>query len=109
MRVDQYDKVVEMWSNHILKGPLEEYELEIEPEISKDLAAIALYLDSKTVRASGEVEEFYEGYKRAAVDLLAFIGVELAQDDENKVIKVFKSSNTAELQEQLKEHIWGDQ
>ena len=109
MRVDQFDKVVERWSKHILSGPLEEYTLEIEPEISEDLAAIALYLDSKTVKASGEIEEFYEGYRRAAVDILSFIGVELAQDDENKVIKIIQSANNADLQEELMQHIWGDQ
>lgn len=109
MRVDEFEKVVESWSKHILSGPLEGYKLEIDPEIPKEFAALALYLDSKTVKASGHIEEFYEGYKQAASDILEFIGVGLSQDDENKLVKVIQSANTAEVQEQLKEFLWGDQ
>ncbi len=108
MRVDEYDKVVEKWSDYLLRGPLEGYKLEIDPGISRELAAIALFLDMQTVRASGDVEEFYEGYRKAATDVLEFIGVTLAQDDEMKIIRIDVSANTANLQEQLKEHIWGE-
>jgi len=58
MRVDEFDKVVDKWKNYILRGPLEDYTLEIDSEISRDIAAIALFLDQKTVKASGEVEDF---------------------------------------------------
>ena len=108
MRVDEFDKVVEKWKGYILKGPLEDYTLEINPAITNELAAIALYLDIQTVRASGEIEEFYEGYRKAATDILEFIGVHLAQDDELKIVRIDISPNTAELQEKLKEHIWGE-
>lgn len=108
MRVDEYDKVFEKWSDYILRGPLEGYTLEIDPDISKVLASIALFLDMQTVRASGDVEDFYEGYRKASTDILEFIGVHLTQDDEMKVIRINVSANNADLQEQLKQHIWGE-
>jgi len=107
MRVDEFDKVVDQWKNYILRGPLEEYSLEIDPDISNDIAAIALYLDQKTVKASGEIEEFYDGYRSAANDILELIGVCLEQDDENKVVKVAIAPNNSSLQEELQKHIWG--
>ena len=108
MRVDEFEKVIENWRSYILRGPLEDYTLEVDPAISDELAALALFLDIQTVRASGEVEEFYEGYRKASTDILEFIGVYLAQDDEMKIVRIDASSNKAELQEQLKQHIWGE-
>ncbi len=108
MRVDEYDKVFEKWSSYILRGPLEGYKLEIDPSISRQLASIALFLDMQTVRASGDVEEFYEGYRKASTDILEFIGVNLTQDDEMKIVRIDVSANNADLQEQLKNHIWGE-
>ena len=107
MRVDEFDKVVDKWKNYIFRGPLEEYSLEIDPDISDDIVAIALYLDQKTVKASGEIEEFYDGYRSAANDILELIGVCLEQDDENKVVKVAIAPNNSSLQEELQKHIWG--
>lgn len=107
MDVNTLDSVIEMYRNHLLKGDLEGFSIEIDPEVNDQLAAIALYLDSKTVRASGEIEEFYEGYKRAAFDVLSFMGVEFFEDRENKLIRISKSKYDAELQEELKKSIWG--
>lgn len=107
MNAQQLDKVIDMWSEHILKGPLEDFSIEIDPDVKNEFAAIALYMDSKTVRASGEVEEFYEGYKRAATDVLMFIGIEITEDPENKKVKIMKSSHNFEKQQELMEHIWG--
>ena len=107
MDADTLDAVIEMYTNHILQGELEGFEIDISPEIRDELAAIALYLDSKTVRASGEIEEFYEGYKRAAFDILSFMGVEFFEDRENKLIKIMKSDYNFQLQEELKKNIWG--
>ena len=56
MDVNTLDAVIEMYTNHLLQGELEGFKIEISPEIKDELAAIALYLDSKTVRASGEIE-----------------------------------------------------
>ena len=101
------DAVIEMYTNHVLQGELEGFKIDISPEIKDELAAIAIYLDSKTVRASGEIEEFYEGYKRAAFDILTFMGVEFFEDRENKLIKIMKSNYNFQLQEELKKSIWG--
>lgn len=107
MNAEQLDKVIEMWSDHILSGPLEDFTVEIDPEVKNEFAAIALYMDSKTVRASGEVEDFYEGYKRAATDILMFIGIEISEDQENKKVKIARSSHNFQKQQELMDHIWG--
>ncbi|MGH7885422.1 MAG: hypothetical protein ACRENO_06970 [Thermodesulfobacteriota bacterium] len=107
MDAEQLERVIEMWSDQILKGPLEDFKVEIEPDVKKEFAAIALYMDSKTVRASGEVEEFYEGYRKAATDILSFIGVEICEDPNTKTVKVTKSENHFEVQQKLMDHIWG--
>ncbi len=108
MTVDDFKRVVEQWKNYIFRGPLEDYSLEIDPSISNDIAAIALFLDQKTVKASGEVEEYYEGYKSASTDILELVGVYLEQDDANKVVKVSVAPNNSSQQEELKKHIWGE-
>ena len=107
MNKEEIDKVIESWKNHLLVGPLEGYELEIDDSIPRAFAALALYLDSKTVKASGEIEEYYEGYRQAAVDVLNLIGVEISQDDQMKVISLYKKESNESKQEELKKHIWG--
>jgi hypothetical protein len=88
MRVEEFEKIVEMWRNHILVDALEGYALEIDEDVPKEFAAIALYLDSATVRAAGEVVEYYDGYRQAASDILSLIGVEMIQDDQMRVIYI---------------------
>ena len=107
MDVNTLDSVIEMYTNHLLPGELEGFRIEIDPGVNDQLAAIALYLDSKTVRASGEIEEVYEGYKRAAFDVLSFMGVECFEDRENKLVRISKSKYDSDLQEELKKSIWG--
>ena len=72
MKKEDIEKIIDSWKSHLLVGPLEGYQLEISDNVPEAFAAIALYLDSKTVRASGEVEEYYEGYRQAAVDVLEY-------------------------------------
>ena len=107
MRVEQLDKVIEMWSKHVLTGTMEGYKIEIEDNVKEDFASITLYMDFKTCRASGEVEEFYEGYKRASIDLLGFLGVEISQDDVAQIIRIAKSQNDPEAYGKLLENVWG--
>lgn len=107
MKKEEIEKVIEAWQNHLLVGHMEGYHLEIGDNVPPEFAAIALFLDSKTVRASGETEEFYEGYRQAAVDVLGLIGVEIAQDDQLKVISLFKKESGNDKQEELMRHIWG--
>lgn len=107
MKKEEIDKIIEAWKSYLLQGQLEEYELEIDNSVPMEFAAIALHLDVQTVRAAGQVEEYYEGYRQAAVDVLNIMGVEIAQDDYNKVISLFKKESDDDKQEELKKHIWG--
>lgn len=107
MKKEAIDKIIDAWKSHLLVGPLEGYQLEIADDVPEAFAALALYLDSKTVRASGESEEYYEGYRQAAVDVLNLIGVEIAQDDQMRVVALFRKETGDDKQEELKKHIWG--
>ncbi|NIP31948.1 MAG: hypothetical protein GTO02_03090 [Candidatus Dadabacteria bacterium] len=107
MRVEEIDKIIEMWSKYVLNGPLEDYKIDIESDVKEDFASIALYMDFKTCRASGEIEEYYEGYKQAAVDILSFIGIEISQDDNSKLIRITKSSLDLAAKEELLKNVWG--
>lgn len=107
MKKEAIEKIIDAWKSHLLVGPLEGYQLEIADDVPEAFAALALYLDSKTVRASGETEEYYEGYRQAAVDVLNLIGVEIAQDDQMRVVALFRKETGDNKQEELKKHIWG--
>jgi hypothetical protein len=107
MKKEEIERVIQAWKNHLLVGHMEGYHLEIADDVPLEFAAIALFLDSKTVRASGETEEYYEGYRQAAVDILNLIGVEISQDDQMRVISLFRKETGDDKQEELKRHIWG--
>ena len=107
MTKEEIEKVIDAWKNHLLTGQLEDYQLEISDELPEEFAAIALFLESKTVKASGEIEEYYEGYRSAALDVLNLIGVEMSQDDGHKVISLTKKEPEEDKEEELKKHIWG--
>ncbi len=109
MTKEDIEKIIESWKNHLLTGELENYKLEIGKDVSQEFAAIALYLDSRTVKASGEIEEYYEGYRSAALDILNLIGVDIAQDDQLKVISLYKKEPEDDKEEELKRNIWGSQ
>ena len=108
MTDEQFEKAVGKWKSFILNGPLTEYSLDIAPEISKEFAAVALFLDMQTVRASGNDEKFYEGYREASSDLLKFMGIEMFQDDERKRIALVPSSRDPEAQARLARSMWGE-
>jgi hypothetical protein len=107
MTKQEIEKIIEAWKKHLQTGGLEEYKLEIDDNVPMEFAAIALYLDSKTVKASGESEAYYEGYRQASVDALNVMGVQIAQDDQMKVITLFRKESDEAKQEELKKHIWG--
>lgn len=107
MKVEDFDKIVEAWKSHILVDALGDYSLEIDEDVPREFAAIALYLDSLTVRAAGETTEFYDGYRKASIDILELIGVEMVQDDEIKAILIKRKSTEEDKQEMLKQYIWG--
>ena len=107
METEGFERIVEMWRNYILVDALEGYQLEIDEDVPKEFAAIALYLDYATVRKAGDVEDYYQGYRQAAVDILNLIGVEMSQDDMMKVILIKRKISAEVKQEKLKEYIWG--
>lgn len=107
MHKDDIEKVIQDWKNFLLTDHLSEYDLEIDNKITEKFAALALYLDFRTMKAAGKSEEYYEGYRQAAVDLLNLLGIEIGQDDELKVITLFKKESDRNKQEELKKNIWG--
>lgn len=106
MRIEELEKITEMWKKHILVDGLEGYSLEIDPDVPTELVAIALYLDSSTVKAAGETQEFYEGYKQAATDILNLIGIEMIEEIEMKTILIKRRAAEQDKQEFLMKHIW---
>ncbi len=106
--IEKSEEVIENWKNQILVGPLEDFELEIGEDVPREHAVIALFLDLSTVKAAGNTQEFYDGYSKAAQDLLRFLGIELFQDDTQKKVYIQRSRAFQETQERLKEFIWGD-
>ena len=108
MNEEQFKKAVDKWKKFILNGPLAGYSLEIDPKIPKEFAAVALFLDIQTVRASGNDEKFYGGYREASSDLLKFMGVDMFQDDKSKKIALVPSSVDPEAQAKLARSMWGE-
>lgn len=107
MKQENVDRIIEAWKNHLLQGELKDYQLEIDEKIPIKFAAIALHLDSRTVKASGKEEEYYEGFRDAAVEVLSMIEVEIVQDDQMRVISLLHRPSEDDKQEELKKHIWG--
>lgn len=106
MRIEEFEKIIGMWKKHILIEGLEGYSLEIDTDVPNELASIALYLDSSTVKAAGEIQEFYEGYKQAATDILNLIGIEMIEDSDMKTILIKRKATDQDKQELLKKYIW---
>jgi len=106
MRIDEYEKIIEIWKKHILVEGLEGYSLKIDEDVPNQLVAIALYLDSSTVKAAGEIQDFYEGYKQAATDILNLIGIEMIEDENIRAIMIKRKAADQDKQELLKKYIW---
>ena len=60
-----FDEILAEWSKVYLIGDYADWKIEIDDNINKDHAAIALFLDNKTAKASGESTDYYEGFKKA--------------------------------------------
>ena len=107
MKKEIVDRVINSWKSFLLQGDLEDYQLEIDERVPIKFAAVALYLDLRTVKASTKEEEYYEGFKDAAVEVLNLLQIEIAQDDQLKVISLYLKEVADDKQEELKQHIWG--
>jgi hypothetical protein len=101
------DRVIDGWKNHLLQGELQDYQLEIDERVPIKFAALALHLDSRTVKASGKQEDYYEGFRDAAVEVLNLLQVDIVQDDQLKVICLIYREREDDKQEELAQHIWG--
>lgn len=107
MKQQNVDRVIDAWKSHLLQGELQDYQLEIDENVPIKFAALALHLDSRTVKASGKEEDYYEGFRDAAVEVLTLIEIEIVQDDQMKVISLLHRPAEDDKQEELKQHIWG--
>jgi hypothetical protein len=107
MKKEIVDRVIDSWKSFLLQGDLEDYQLEIDERVPIKFAAVALHLDLRTVKASTKEEEYYEGFKDAAVEVLNLLQIEIAQDDQLKVISLYLKEVADDKQEELKQHIWG--
>lgn len=107
MKEETIDKIINAWKNHLFQGEMQDYQLEIDDNVPIEFAAIALHLDSRTIKASGKEEEYYEGFRDAALEILNLIQVEIAQDDQLKVISLYHKETDDDKQEELAQHIWG--
>lgn len=107
MKKEDIERIIESWKSHLATGGMEDFKLEIDENVPMEFAAIALHMDSKTVKASGENEDYYEGYKNASMEVLSVIGVQMAQDDQTKTITLYRVESDEAKQEELKKHIWG--
>jgi len=108
MKQETIDRVINAWKNHLFQGELQDYQLEIDENVPLAFAAIALHLDSRTIKASGKEEEYYEGFREAAIEVLSLIQVEIAQDDQLKVISLYHKETDDGKQEELAQHIGVD-
>ncbi len=109
MKKSDIEDIIKTWRREILIGDIQDYSLEIDEEVPEEHAAIALHLDYSTVRATGEGQDFYEGYEAAAKEVLKLLSIELLQDDQRKVVMVRKKEETKEVEERLerlKDYIW---
>lgn len=107
MKQETIDRIIDAWKNYLFQGEMEDYQLEIDDNVPIEFAAIALHLDSRTIRASGKSEDYYEGFREAAIEVLSLIQVEIAQDDQLKVVSLYLREVDDNKQEELAKNIWG--
>ena len=74
---------------------------------NKDHAAIALFLDNKTAKASGESTDYYEGFKKASLQVLDLLEILIAEEPEQKIIKITSKESTRVRDQKLAKEIWG--
>ncbi|MDG2006376.1 MAG: hypothetical protein P8J38_03675, partial [Thermodesulfobacteriota bacteirum] len=85
----------------------EDWTVEISPEIKEDFATIALFLDYKTAKSSGEEKEVFEGMKKASLIMLDFLEVQIIDNPEEKKIQLLRKESTRIRDEKLAKEIWG--
>jgi len=99
--------VLDEWSKKFLDNEYEDWTVEISPEIKEDFATIALFLDYKTAKSSGEEKEVFEGMKKASLIMLDFLEVQIIDNPEEKKIQLLRKESTRIRDEKLAKEIWG--
>tara|TARA_Y100001970_G_scaffold20028_1_gene22635 strand:+ start:2160 stop:2483 length:324 start_codon:yes stop_codon:yes gene_type:complete len=102
-----FDQILDEWSKVYLIGDYEGWEIKIDDDINRDFAAIALFLDNKTAKASGESTDYYEGFKKASLQVLDFLEIVIAEEPEEKIIKIMKKESSRVRDQKLAKEIWG--
>ena len=102
-----YDEIFEEWRKVYLTGDYEDWSVVIEEGINKDFAAIALFLDNKTAKASGESTDYYDGFKKAALQVLDLLEILITEEPEEKIIRITKKESTRVRDQKLAKEIWG--
>ena len=54
-----HEQIIEQWSKLYLRNEYEDWQLEIDPSIDKNLASIALFLDYRSAKEAGEIQDVY--------------------------------------------------
>jgi len=107
MSILDFDQILDEWSKVYLIGDYEGWEIKIDDDINRDFAAIALFLDNKTAKASGESTDYYEGFKKASLQVLDFMEIVIAEEPEEKIIKIMKKESSRVRDQKLAKEIWG--
>ena len=102
-----FNQILDEWSKVYLIGDYEGWEIKIDDDINRDFAAIALFLDNKTAKASGESTDYYEGFKKASLQVLDFLEIVIAEEPEEKIIKIMKKESSRVRDQKLAKEIWG--
>lgn len=102
-----HNRVLEEWSKIFLVDNYKDWTVEISPEIKDDFATIALFLDYKTAKSSGEEKEVYEGIKKASLIILDFLEIQIVDNPEEKKIQLIHKESSRIRDEKLAKEIWG--
>ena len=102
-----HKRVLDEWSKKFLVNEYEDWTVEISPEIKEDFATIALFLDYKTAKSSGEEKEVFEGMKKASLIMLDFLEVQIVDNPEDKKIQLVRKESSRVRDEKLAKEIWG--
>ena len=65
------------------------------------------FLDNKTAKASGESTDYYEGFKKASLQVLDLLEILIAEEPEQKIIKITSKESTRVRDQKLAKEIWG--
>lgn len=102
-----HKRVIDDWSKIFLVDNYEDWTLDISPEIKEDFATIALFLDFKTAKSSGEEKEVFEGIKKASLIILDFLEIQIIDNPEEKKIQLIPKESSRIRDEKLAKEIWG--